>query len=100
MPNNGDVAGAVFDADTGRYEPVPAPRGNTRYPLFQAFDLRVDWAYAFDWFELDVYADLANLNTVVFGRPQEDTYYGYDFSQTEPHYGVPLVPAIGAKATF
>ncbi|HEY4223884.1 MAG TPA: TonB-dependent receptor, partial [Myxococcota bacterium] len=98
MPDD-EVAGALFDADTGRYEAVPAPKDLASFPLFQSLDVRVDWETTLDWFRLDLYADLANVNTVL-GRPVEGTFYNFDFSQTSPHLGLPLIPAIGAKAIF
>jgi hypothetical protein len=93
------VVGAQLDADTGRYEPVWGPKGAARFPFFQALDLRVDWSTVFAWFELDLYADLVNLNTL-FGRPIEGTLYNFDYSETSPRYGLPLIPTVGAKATF
>jgi len=98
MPDDG-VAGALLDVDSGRYEPVDAPKGNAHFPFFQALDVRVDWETTFDFFSLDCYADLVNVNTI-FGRPVEGTFYNFDFSQSSPHFGLPLIPAIGAKASF
>lgn len=96
MPDNA-VASSVFDADSGRYDAVPAPKGSARFPLFQAVDVRLDWTTTFDWFELTAYADLINVLNL---RAQEGTLYNYDFTQTEPRLGLPTIPAIGAKATF
>lgn len=93
------VVDATLDADTGRYLPIYGPKGDDRFPMFQALDLRVDWTVVFAWFELDLYADLVNLNTL-FGRPVEGTLYNFDYSETAPRYGLPLIPTIGAKATF
>jgi hypothetical protein len=92
-------AGALFDADVGRFEPVPGPKGSARLPVFQALDLRIDWTTVFDLFELDLYADLVNLNTI-FGRPIEGTLYNFDFTRQTGRPGLPLIPTIGAKATF
>jgi hypothetical protein len=98
MPDD-RVAGGILDADTGRFVAVPGPKGDRRFPVFQALDVRVDWATRLDWFELDLYADLVNVNTL-FGRPVEGTLYNFDFTQTKDRLGLPLIPAIGAKATF
>lgn len=98
MPDERIVGGAL-DADTGRFAPAYGPKGVERFPFFQALDLRVDWSTVFAWFELDLYADLVNLNTL-FGRPVEGTLYNFDYTQTAPRYGVPLIPTVGAKATF
>lgn len=93
------VAGATLDADTGRFVQAWGPKGIERFPLFQALDVRVDWSTVFAWFELDLYADLVNVNTL-FGRPIEGTLYNFDYRETSPRYGLPLIPTIGAKATF
>ncbi len=98
MPDDG-VSGAAFDADTGRFEPRAAPKDTANFPLFQSVDVRVDWTTTFNWFQLDCYADLVNVNTL-FGRPVEGTFYNFDFTDTQPHLGLPLIPAIGAKASF
>lgn len=98
MPRD-EVIGATFDADTGRYDPVWGPKGVRRFPVFQALDLRADWTTVLAWFELDLYADLVNINTL-FGRPVEGTLYNFDWSESEPRYGLPLIPTVGAKATF
>lgn len=96
MPDTRAIGG-VFDADSGRYDPVFAPVASTRFPLFQALDVRVDWSTTFSWFELTCYADLVNVLNL---RAQEGTLYNHDFSQTQPRLGLPTIPAIGAKATF
>ena len=91
------VAGAVFDADSGRYVAVRAPKGQERFPLFHALDVRLDWSTVFPLFELDLYADLVNVLNV---RGQEATLYNHDFSESQPRLGLPTIPTIGAKATF
>ena len=96
MPNDGVIDG-VFNADSGRYEPRLAPRGNTRFPVFQALDLRIDWTTVFDLFELTVYADVVNVLNL---RAQEGTLHNFDFSQSEPRLGLPTIPAVGVKAVF
>lgn len=99
MPDD-RVAGGLLDGDTGRFVAVPGPKGDERFPLFQALDVRVDWATTLDWFELDIYADLVNVNTLFGRRPVEGTLYNFDFTQTNHRLGLPLIPAVGAKATF
>ena len=96
MPDDA-IQGGLFDADSGRYVAVAAPKGNARFPLFQAVDVRLDWTTTFDWFELTAYADLVNVLNL---RAQEGTLYNFDFSQTTPRLGLPTIPMVGAKATF
>jgi hypothetical protein len=96
MPETRALGGA-FDADTGRVEPRFAPVASTRFPLFQALDVRLDWTTTFPLFQLTCYADLVNVLNL---RAQEGTLYNYDFTQTQPRLGLPTIPAVGAKATF
>ncbi len=96
MPDT-PAQGGLFDADTGRYDPVYAPVASTRFPWFQALDVRLDWTTTFSWFELTCYADLVNVLNL---RAQEGTLYNFDYSQTLPRLGLPTIPAVGAKATF
>jgi hypothetical protein len=96
MPDTPSVGG-LFDADAGRFDPVLAPVSSTRFPVFQALDVRLDWTTTFSWFELTCYADLVNVLNL---RAQEGTLYNYDFTQTQPRLGLPTIPAVGAKATF
>ncbi|MDP2342995.1 MAG: TonB-dependent receptor [Deltaproteobacteria bacterium] len=96
MPDDA-VADGIFNADSGRYEPRFVPKGTARFPFFQALDLRVDWTTVFDWFELTAYADIVNVLNL---RAQESTDYNFDFSKSEPHLGLPTIPAVGVKATF
>lgn len=96
MPDT-PVQGAAFDADSGRYAPIFAPRTSERFPIFQALDVRVDWSTVLPWTELTIYADLVNVLNL---RGQEGTLNNFDFSQQAPRLGLPTIPAIGAKATF
>jgi hypothetical protein len=91
------VQSGSFDADSGRYLPIFGPRGNRRFPVFQVLDVRVDWSTTFDWFVLTAYADLVN---VLNQRAVEEQNYNFDFSQTNPRLGLPIIPAVGAKVTF
>jgi hypothetical protein len=102
-----DVAFATFDADTGRYLPVFAGRGQERLDPFYALDLRVDWSWVMPWLELVLYADLVNAHSVIAAVPglgflnaEEDREYSYDFSETTPVRGLPLIPSAGFKITF
>ena len=96
MPDT-PVQQGIFDADSGRYEPVLEPRTAARLPFFQALDVRVDWSTVLPWMELTLYADLVNVLNL---RGQEGTLYNFDFSQQTPRLGLPIIPAVGAKATF
>lgn len=96
MPDT-PVLGSAFDADSGRYNPIFAPKSSARFPFFQALDVRVDWSTTLPLCELTIYADLVNVLNL---RAQEGTLYNFDFSQNNPRLGLPTIPAIGAKATF
>ena len=96
MPDT-PVIGSVIDADSGRYSPIFAPKSSQRFPFFQALDVRVDWSTTLPLCELTLYADLVNVLNL---RAQEGTLYNFDYSQQNPRLGLPIIPAVGAKATF
>lgn len=92
-----DVAGAVWDADSGRYLPVYSAKGRARYPTFHVLDVRVDWSLLYPWLEIDFYADLVNVLNL---RVAEDRIYSFDYRDFTPRLGLPTIPTLGVKVTF
>jgi outer membrane receptor protein involved in Fe transport len=98
------VSGGLFDADSGRYLPLQAARGSQRFEVFQALDVRLDYALLLPWLECVFYADLVNahslLNSALPVNAIEDLRYSADYSQVQEVRGLPLIPAAGLKVTF
>ena len=49
---------------------------------------------------IEIWRDDVNAKGGLLGRPVEGTLYNFDYSESAPRYGLPLIPTIGAKATF
>ncbi len=92
-----DVRGSLYDADAGRSVPLYGPKGGARFETFYQLDLRIDWAYVFDWCTLDIYADLVNVLNL---RWTEGYVFNHDYSERTPLLGLPTIPSIGFKVTW
>lgn len=90
-------SGGVWRADRDEYEPVPGALNSTRLAAFHQLDVRLDkvWYFA-DWL-LETYVSVAN----AYNRANvEAVRYNYDFTETEPVSGLPLLVILGVKAAF
>jgi TonB family protein len=87
--------GGVVDYDAGVYAPLQAAEDNgSRLPAFHQLDLRVDKLWQFESWRLSAYLDLQN----AYNRKNtEDISYNYDFSQSKPLPGLPILPIIGLR---
>ncbi|GMV44096.1 MAG: TonB-dependent receptor [Myxococcales bacterium] len=91
------VVGAVFDADTGSYTQVAGAPATARLGDFHQLDLRVDKTWTFEDWVLDTYLEVQN---VYNQQNPEGTRYNYNFRQSEPVSGLPIIPGFGIKGTF
>lgn len=101
------ITGGIYDADSGTFLPTYGPKGGARFDVFQALDLRVDWSLLLPWFEAVFYADLVNFHSVFASVPglgflnaTEDREYSFDYRDSNPIRGLPLIPTAGVKVTF
>jgi TonB family protein len=91
------LRGGIYDADAGRYIPIPGIQYSTRNPLFHQLDLRVDYELTFNTWKLMFYLDVQNVYNYA---NQEGTINNYDYSQQAPLTGVPIFPSFGIKGQF
>ncbi|HVZ31881.1 MAG TPA: TonB family protein [Polyangiaceae bacterium] len=89
------VLGGVMDYDAGAYAPLDSPaQSSARLPSFQQLDLRVDKTWQFASWKFSAYLDVQN----VYNRKNtEDISYNYDYSQSKPLPGLPLLPVLGLR---
>jgi TonB family protein len=86
-----------YGVDSNSYfRQTGAPR-SARQPAFNQLDIRVDKYFTFEKWTLDLYADVQN---VYNAQNVEATFYDYRFRQSYNVPGIPILPVIGAKATF
>jgi Carboxypeptidase regulatory-like domain/TonB-dependent Receptor Plug Domain len=91
------VSRAPFDADTGGYQPIRAAHNSGRLPVFHQLDVRIDKAFVFDAWSLSLYVDVQN---VYNARNVEFYQFAYDYRQTTPLFGLPILPVIGVVITY
>ncbi len=88
------VIGSIYDALSDVYIPIDGRVNSLRNPLFNMLDLRVQKKWIFQGWRLAVFLDIRN----VYNRQnQEGIIYNYDFSQSTPLLGLPIIPALGIR---
>ncbi len=91
------ILGGVYNADTDAYVRVAGATNSVRQPAFHQLDLRVDKRWVRDRFIWNLYLDVQN----VYNRGnQEDVNYSYDFEESAPVTGLPIIPAFGLRLEF
>lgn len=91
------VVGSVFNSDTDEYERVVGAVNSARIPAFHQLDLRLDKSWIYDTWILNVYIDIQN----AYNRSNPEVLnFNFDFSESRYVGGLPLLPAVGIKASF
>jgi TonB family protein len=91
-------SGAIYDADQDTYFPFPSGDAlSERLAPFTALDLRIDKRYTFKRWWLETSIDVLNL---VRGENPEALLYNYDYTQSAPIRGLPLIVSPGIRAEF
>jgi TonB family protein len=87
--------GAVADLDAGVYTPIASPALNSgRVAPFHSLDLRVDKTWTFTDWKLTAYLDLRN----AYNRQNPEAMtYNYNYSQSKPLAGLPILPIVGLR---
>ena len=87
--------GGVFDSDGGAYSPVSDQGAfSARLASFHQLDLRVDKTWTFEAWRLTAYLDIRNTYN---RRNAEGVSYNFDFSESAPLAGLPIMPVIGLR---
>jgi TonB family protein len=84
-----------YDENIGTYLPLASyPTNDSRLPLFQSLDLRVDKTWKLSWGTIDAYLDVLN----VFNNANVDGI-SYDYSYTHQTYAndLPILPSLGVR---
>jgi TonB family protein len=87
-------AGGIADYDAGSYAAIPAPLYSARDPAFHRLDVRVDKTWKFQDWSLSAYLDVQNAYN---RRNAEGRQYNFDYSQSQPVAGLPILPIIGLR---
>jgi outer membrane receptor protein involved in Fe transport len=91
------VVGSVYNASIDRYQPTYGAVNSDRLPAFHQLDLRVDKRWIYQRWMLNLYLDIQN----IYNRANvEDRDYNFNYRQSNPQQGLPILPILGVKAEF
>lgn len=91
------VVGSVYNADTDDYSPVSGETYSDRLGTFHQLDLRVDKTWVFNTWKFGAFLDVINAYNA---NNPEGTRYNYDYSESAPVRGLPIIPTLGMNAEF
>jgi TonB family protein len=91
------VVASVYDANNDYYRPIYGAVNSARNPLFHQLSIRVEKAWKFQAWQIAGYIDVQNLYN---HRSQEALQYSYNYAQSKPVQGLPVLPSIGVRAEF
>lgn len=91
------IVGASFDADSDTYRPRRGATNSERAGTFNQLDLRIDRTFIFNTWQMSAYLDVSN---VYNATNPEGTQYNYDYTESAPLRGLPILPTIGLSARF
>jgi hypothetical protein len=88
---------ATFDADSGRFVPTGGEVGGAREPLFLQLDVRAQYTWTWDAWQLSVYLDVQNVTN---HQNEEFHVYDYRYAEEGSISGIPILPTFGVKGRF
>lgn len=88
------VTAAVFDANTGAYQPINARPFSARNPMFQQLDVRVEKTWSLRQWKLSCFIDVQNAYNA---KNYEGFEYSYDYQKRQAVAGLPLLPNFGVR---
>jgi TonB family protein len=93
----GPVDFATFNADSGNFDPTRGEVGQAREPLFLQLDVRAQYTWTWDAWQLSLYLDVQNVTN---HTNEEFHVYDYRFAQQGSIQGLPILPTLGVKGKF
>jgi TonB family protein len=83
------------DLDRATYQPVASfPQYGSRLGAFHQLDFRVDKTLEAKPLKLSIYLDIQN---IYFHRSQEGVSYNFNYTQSAPVLGLPILPILGLR---
>ncbi|HEY0706569.1 MAG TPA: TonB-dependent receptor [Polyangia bacterium] len=91
------VTGGVFNASTDRYDPVFGEVNSARNPLFHQLDVRIDKRWVYQSWMWGIYMDIQN---VYNQSNSEQPQYSFNYRESKPTQGLPILTILGLRAEF
>ena len=91
------VTSAVFDADSGRFNPDSGDIGDARLPAFSQLDARAQYTWTSNLLQVSAYLDVQN----VLNRTNEELHvWDYRYREQGSISGLPVLPTLGVKVRW
>ena len=91
------VTSAVFDADSGRFNPDSGNLGDARLPAFSQLDARAQYTWTSNLLQVSAYLDVQN----VLNRTNEELHvWDYRYRDQGSISGLPVLPTLGVKVRW
>ena len=91
------VTSAVFDADSGRFNPDSGNLGDARLPAFSQLDARAQYTWTSNLWQVSAYLDVQN----VLNHTNEELHvWDYRYRQQGSISGLPVLPTLGVKVRW
>ena len=91
------IIGGAFDVEDDNYEQISGEPNSRRNPAFNQLDLRIDKRWVYDTWMFGIFLDVQN---VYNAANQEAIQYNFDFSESQPVSGLPILPSLGINAKW
>jgi len=91
------AAGGIYDARTDSYVPIFGAVNSIRQATFHQLDLRIDKMWTFERWKLSLYLDVQNAYNQ---GNQEAISFNYNYTQSKPLTGLPILPLLGLKGEW
>jgi len=91
------VTSAVFDADSGRFNPDSGNLGDARLPVFSQLDARAQYTWTTNLLQVSAYLDVLN---VLNHKNEELHVWDYRYRQQGSISGLPILPTLGVKVRW
>lgn len=88
---------ATFDSDSGNFVPTRGEVGDARQPLFLQLDVRGQYTWTWEVWQLALYLDVQNVTN---HTNEEFHVYDYRYQDQGSVQGLPILPTFGVKGKF
>lgn len=88
------VVGSFFNANSGGYTPLFGPVNGDRASSFHQLDINAEKKWNFESWSLTAYVTILNIYN---HQAEEGRQYSYDYRESEPVTGMPLLPSLGIR---
>jgi TonB family protein len=91
------IAQAYYSANARSYVPIQGPLYSQRLSAFNQLDVRFDKTWTFNRWKMTFYLDIQNIYNY---RSEEAVQYNYNYTQSAPVTGLPIIPDLGLRGDF